>query len=99
MTYQELLNAALRMVCEGNYIDSYTKDYSERAPYIFASFLSHCAPLEARYRRANGLEDAVPFEGVTVALSETVTFPSVFTTAAIFYLSAMLPTDFFSVRI
>jgi len=93
MTYQDILNASLRMVCEGTWNNSYYKDYTERAPYILASFLSHCAPLEAKYRRANGLEEAVPFEGVTVTMTDAFHLPSIFCTAAIFYLSAMLTIE------
>ncbi|MBQ8311176.1 MAG: hypothetical protein IJX80_09225 [Clostridia bacterium] len=93
MTYQEILDASVRMVCEGTYSDSYTKDYTERAPYILAAFLSHCASLDVKYRRAHGLEEAEPFEGVTVTLTDSFLLPTVFSAAAIFYLSAMLTIE------
>jgi hypothetical protein len=93
MTNQEIFDAALRMCCEGNYSLSYTKDYTERAPYILASFFSHTAPLVEKYRDAHRLDVASRFEGVTVALTEAFPIPSVFTSAAVFYLSAMLTIE------
>lgn len=93
MTNQEIFDAALRMCCEGNYSNSYIKDYTERAPYILASFLSHTASLVQKYRYAHQLEEARAFEGVTVSLTEDFPIPSIFTTAAVFYLSAMLTIE------
>lgn len=93
MTYQEILDAAMRICCEGSYSTNYIKDYTERAPYILASFLTHIAPLERKYRRAYALEEVPPFEGVTVALTDTLPLPSVFASSAVFYLSAMLTIE------
>ena len=92
MTNQEIFDAALRMCCEGNYSNSYVKDYTERAPYILASFLSHTASLVQKYRYVHRLEGEA-FEGVTVTLTESFAIPSVFSTAAVFYLSAMLTIE------
>ena len=93
MTNQEIFDAALRMCCEGNYANSYIKDYTERAPYILASFFSHTAPLVQKYRYAHQLDVTAEFEGVSVALTESFPIPSVFTSAAVFYLSAMLTIE------
>ena len=93
MTNQEIFNAALRMCCEGNYGNSYIKDYTERAPYILASFLTHTAELAQKYRRLHSLGDIAPFEGVSIELTEEFPVPSIFSSAAVFYLSAMLTIE------
>ena len=93
MTNQEIFNAALRLCCEGSYTTAFTKDYTERAPYILASFYSHTGLLVQRYRRLYNLGEIPPFEGVIAELTDTFPIPAIFSSAAVFYLSAMLTIE------
>ena len=54
MTAQEILDAAIAMACEDPSDTDANADYVDRAPYLLASFLTRCAPLDRAYRRAHG---------------------------------------------
>ncbi|MBQ9784522.1 MAG: hypothetical protein IJW29_03375 [Clostridia bacterium] len=93
MTAQELLEAAIAMVCEDPHDTDANSDYTERAPYLLASFLSQCAPLDRTYRRAHALGDGSAFDGASFALDNVFPLSSVFAPAAVYYLAAMLVLD------
>ena len=93
MTARELLKAAISMVCLSPSDSEGTEDYAERAPYLLASFLNRCAPLDRLYRRANALGTATAFDGVAFSLDDVFPLSAVFATAATYYLAAMLVLD------
>lgn len=93
MTYQEIFEAAVKMVCEETGSASANADYLERAPYLLAAYLNECDATEARYRQANGLEKRPPFDGIQITMSDEFLLSGRFTTPAVYYLSAMLVID------
>ena len=93
MTAQKLLETAIAMVCEDPTNADANADYAERAPYLLASFLTQCAPLDRAYRRAHALGEATAFNGATLALDDVFPLSGAFTPAAIYYLAAMLVLD------
>ncbi|MBQ7336005.1 MAG: hypothetical protein IJW92_05995 [Clostridia bacterium] len=93
MTCQELLDAAVRLVCEDPSLPQNLEDYTERAPYLLASCLTQCAPLDARYRLAHGLDAVEAFEGAAIDLGEAFPLCGIFAPAAVYYLAAMLVID------
>ncbi len=92
MNCQDILNAAIRKVCEDP-SDSATDDYRERAPYLLADFLSECSRLDAFYRQAHGLPATLPFEEVYISLSAEFPLCKVFAPAAANWLAAMLVVE------
>ncbi len=93
MTAQEILEAAIALACEDPTDKDANADYAERAPYLLASFLTQCAPLDRRYRRAHTLGDGSAFDGASFALDNVFPLSSAFAPAAIYYLAAMLVLD------
>lgn len=89
MNCQDILNAAIRKVCEDP-SDPATDDYRERAPYLLADFLSECSRLDAFYRQVHGLAPALPFEEVYISMSAEFPLCKVFTAPAVNWLAAML---------
>ena len=55
MTNQEIYDAALSMACEVE-VPNANEDYRERATYLIAALCYRYAPLDVRYREAQGLE-------------------------------------------
>ena len=51
MTYLDLYHAALSKIGVVESTES-VKDYEERAPYLLASFVSQCASLDKKFRKA-----------------------------------------------
>ncbi len=93
MTAQQLLEAAIAMVCEDPTDTEANADYADRAPYLLASFLNQCAPLDHAYRRAHALGEATAFDGALLELGDVFPLSGVFAPAAVYYLAAMLVLD------
>lgn len=93
MLAQELLDAALAMICEEPNRQDANSDYKERAPYLLATFLNLCAPIDRQYRHAHGLGDATEFDGAMLPLEDVFPLTSAFAPAAVYYLAAMLVLD------
>ena len=93
MTARELLSSAISMVSLFPLDSEGTEDYTERAPYLIATFLNRCAPLDRLYRRANMLGSATAFDGAVFPLDDVFPLSAVFATAATYYLAAMLVLD------
>ena len=89
MTYLEIYHSALRMigVTESGEM---TADYEERAPYLLASFVSQCAPLDRKYRSAHSLDAVVYPRVAAVTMNEEFHLSDVFLSAAGTYLASML---------
>ena len=92
MTFRELFENALRAIAERP-SESSISDYEERAGYILATFCTECAPLDRRYRKAHGMNDASYASSAYVELTKTVPFCDALTSAAVYYLCAMLTMD------
>lgn len=93
MTYQDIFDAAVKLVCEETADSSTNADYLERAPYLLAAFLNECDETDARYRKANGLEARLPFDKAQVTMSDAFLLCGCFTAPAVYYVSAMLVID------
>ena len=92
MTYRELYDNALRLICETG-IDSDNDDYEERAGYILATFLGQCAPADRQYRVAHGMTAHRISPTACVELNRTFDLAEEFVTSAEHYLAAMLVLD------
>ncbi|MBQ8415889.1 MAG: hypothetical protein IJX13_03165 [Clostridia bacterium] len=93
MRCREIFDAAIRVVCEDVTSTEGLEDYADRAPYLLATFLSQCAPIDKRYRKVNGLSPVTYEETAAVNMEADFPLCSVFFPAAIYYLSAMLVID------
>lgn len=92
MTYREIYENALRMICEDSTVSD-SADYEERAAYILATLISECAAVDKQYRLAEGLE-AVPHAPVAcVELDDAFSLCDALIPIAVYYLSAMLVLD------
>ena len=92
MTFRDIYEAALRMICEDSTAEE-TADYEERAPYILATFCNECAPIEAAYCKAHNLL-FVSIPALTkIAMIDDFPLRDRFSSAVIYYLSAMLVID------
>ena len=93
MTCRELFNSAVALLCEDPADEERISDYTERAPYLFAIFLTQCAPLDTRYRIAHGLGDGCSFAAATIPLESAFPLSKVFSPAAVYYVAAMLVSE------
>ena len=92
MTYRQIYENALRLICET--ADSTdTSDYEERAGYILATFLGQCAPADRQYRVAHQMSLSSPVALAHVDLDAAFGLSDVFVTPAQHYLAAMLVMD------
>ena len=92
MTYREIYENALRMICEDSSVSD-TSDYEERAAYILATLISECAAVDKQYRLAEGL-DAISYTPVAcVELDAAFTLCEALIPIAVYYLSAILVLD------
>ncbi len=92
MTNNEILSSAIKML--GSSVTEEQKaEYESRATYIIAAFCTESEELDARYRKANGLEKAA--EANKVFLPLMLAFPRAdrFATTAAYYVAAMLTID------
>lgn len=89
MTVQEIYEAALGLLGEpiGEGTDG---DYNERAPYIVAAFCCEAARADRDYRETRDLGEQPSFSEVYIDLGEEFPFCSRFSSAAAYYLAAML---------
>ena len=92
MTVLEILTSAAAIICE-DINDETTQDYSERTPYIIATFCSQCKEVDAKYRKANGLDPIVGYAKATMPLNYTFPLVPELIPAATYYLAAMLVLD------
>lgn len=89
MTYLDLYHAALSKIGVVESTES-VKDYEERAPYLLASFVSQCASLDKKFRKAHGNTPATISHVAAVTMNDAFPLSDVFLTAASDYLAAML---------
>ena len=92
MTYQEIYDAALRMICESTNSEE-NADYEERAPYILATFCNECAPIEVAYCKAHKILPPNIAPLVRIAMIDTFPLNARFSAAVVYYLCAMLVID------
>ena len=94
MTYQDLIKSAISTVCEDTSTSAEIEDYTTRAQFLLATFVTQYAHLNGIYREAHGME---PCEISTdiAAIDPEDNFPicDVFTPAAIQYLASALVID------
>jgi hypothetical protein len=94
MTYQDVLNSATLAVCESTRAADGIADYTERAPYLLASFVTHYADTDRLYRKAHGLPAVgIPTDSILVSLSDVFALSDVFVPAAVSYLASQLTID------
>ena len=89
MTYREILNSSIRMVGESDE-NGNASDYEERASYLLATFYTECAPLDKKYRLANGMSTVSYVATTCVDLENVFPLCDAFSPAATYYLAAML---------
>ena len=92
MTYREIYENALRMICEDS-TASDTSDYEERAAYILATLISECAAVDKQYRLANGFKAVTYTPVACVELDDAFTLCEALIPIAVYYLSAILVLD------
>ena len=92
MTYREIYRAALRLLGE-NETDGDTSDYEDRATYLLATFCTEQAPIDNRYRLANGQGARPAFAKATVELDGWFPLSDIFLPISEYYLAAMLAMD------
>ncbi len=94
MTYREILNSAISAVCEDTSAAGGTEDYTYRGQYLLATFVVEQAPLDAQYRRANGLPAAkITTDMVSVDPEDDFPLCNTFMPAAVNYLASALVID------
>ena len=91
MTYRDVLDAAVKLICED--CDGYVDDYVERAPYVLATFDMECFHADRAYRQSQGLEEQSLSTLPCVVLEDEFRLHTAFFPAALYYLSAMLVMD------
>lgn len=89
MLCREVYNASVRMIAEMPDTPD-TEDYESRAPYLLGAIVAQLLPIDKLYRRSIG--DGSKPASVSVCVDLDATFPLCdrFSTAAIYYLAAML---------
>ena len=65
MTVLEILSSASALICEKIGAET-AEDYSERTPYIMASFCTQCKGVDTKYRKAMGLAPIVNYGKATM---------------------------------
>lgn len=94
MTYRDLTQSALAVICEDTSITFGIDDYHTRAQYLLATFLTQYAPLDGVYREAHSLESKEIDTGVaTVNPADNFPLCDVFVPAAVQYLASALIVD------
>ena len=92
MTYRDVLDAAVKLLCEDSDY-GYAEDYAARAPYVLATFDMECAAADRAYRQSHGLNEATAASTPCVQLGAEFRLSEPFFPAALYYLSAMLVMD------
>lgn len=92
MTVHEILSSAAALICEDLSNDT-AQDYSERTPFIIATFCSQCKGIDSRYRKANGLAPISTYTKATMPLEYVFPLIPELVPAATYYLAAMLVLD------
>ena len=89
MKIKSIYDAVLRLLGHSA-DDTSDEDYAERAPYIAATFCCETAALDRDYRESHKLEPQKLFSEVYLSLSDDFPLCSRFTSAAAYYIAAML---------
>ena len=92
MTVLEILSSASALICE-NIGSETAADYSERTPYIMASFCTQCKGVDTKYRKAMGLAPITNYGKATMPLDHIFPLVPDLIPAATYYLAAMLVLD------
>ena len=92
MTFREIFNAAVGMVCE-SVENGDCADYEERAPYLLAAACNECAASDRSYRMAHGADGGSYSETVCVGLDDAFPLADALATGVTYYLAAMLVLD------
>ena len=92
MTVLEILSSASALICEKIGAET-AEDYSERTPYIMASFCTQCKGVDTKYRKAMGLAPIVNYGKATMPLDHVFPLVPELVPAATYYLAAMLVLD------
>ncbi len=92
VTYQSILDGAIRILGE-NEATGDLSDYTDRAPYLLGAWLGLTAPIDARYRQANGLSPVSVAPAVRVELTDAFALSEIFLPSATLYLAAMLAIE------
>ncbi len=94
MTYQDVLNSAALAVCEDASKPDSIADYTERAPYLLASFVTRYADTDRLYRAAHKIPAVeISTDAICVSLSDKFALSDVFVPAAVSYLASQLTID------
>ena len=94
MIYQDLIKSAILLVCENSTVTFGNEDYTSRAPYWLATFVTQYAKLDGDYRKANGMESKViSTDAVAINLNDAFPLCDVFAPAAIYHLASGLVID------
>ena len=91
MTYQDIYDTALRLVCEDS--SAAAPDYDDRAPYLLANFYNEQVPLQKKLDAAKGAEPTDYQPEVCVDLGVDFPFSEELISPATYYLAAMLSLD------
>ena len=94
MTYRDLIKSSLATVCEDPSASFGVEDYSARAPFLLASFITRYAKLDGEYRKANGMTSkAIHTDIAEVDPEDDFPLCDAFFPAAINYLASGLVID------
>ncbi len=94
MTYRDLIKSTLATVCEDPNTAFGVEDYSTRAPFLLAYFITRYAKLDGEYRKANGMASkAIPTDIAEVDPEDDFPLCDAFFPAAINYLASGLVID------
>lgn len=92
MTVKDIFVSALCLLAEST-SEADTEDYAERAPYLVAAFCTEAQDTDEALRVATGAAEAPQFNAVYISLEDDFPLLKRFTSAAAYYLAAMLVID------
>jgi len=92
MTGKSIYTAAIKKL-GGALSEDQKADFEARAPYLLAAFCTESEELDAAYRDSKGLAAAEDVDTVFLSLDENFPRADRFSSAAAFYLAAMLVID------
>ena len=92
MTNRLIYSSALSRLGSG-FDDEQKEAFESRVPFLISAFCTESAELDQAYREANGLEAAPEFDAVCVHLDGDFPRSERFSSAAAFYVAAMLVID------
>ena len=92
MQNKSIFDSALRLLAESTEPCD-VEDYAERAPYLLATFCTEVADVDAALRKMENSAPAKSFHSVFMPLQDTFPLLPRFSSAAAYYLAAMLIID------